>query len=164
MIVAGFDRYDLINTPMADGATFTIWFAGCTHKCPGCQNEELWDPKAGQYFGVEELFKLVIEETEKTNISAVTLLGGEPIQQDINELISLCTKLNNAGKTIWVYTGYDFDHVPPTLLEYIDYIKCGRYIEELKAKEGTFPITTNQKVYSMANGWKEITINREVAQ
>lgn len=160
MIVAGFDRYDLINTPMADGATFTVWFAGCTHGCKGCQNKVLWDKNNGEYFSAGELYDLIVRETRKTNIRVVTLLGGEPLQQDIKELRLLCQLLNRNGFKIWLYTGYDFSEVSESILRYIDYIKCGKYIEELKV-EGSFPITTNQKVYSKAGGWKPINIKGE---
>lgn len=163
MIVAGFDRYDLINTPMADGATFTVWFAGCTHGCKGCQNKELWDFNRGEYFSVQELHDLIVNETRKANISTVTLLGGEPLQQDLNELHELCILLFNSNFNIWIYTGYDFDQAESLLrpvMPFIYTIKCGKYIEELKV-EGRFPITTNQMVYSKAGGWKPINIKGE---
>ena len=161
MVVAGFDRYDLVNTPMADEPTFTIWFAGCTHGCKGCQNKLLWDSSKGEHFSPRELYDLIVKETQQTNIRTVTLLGGEPLQQNIYELCNLLYHLDISGYTVWVYTGYDFDEVPKDILEFADYIKCGRYIEELRAEEGSFPITTNQKVYSRAGGWKPITINKE---
>jgi anaerobic ribonucleoside-triphosphate reductase activating protein len=164
MVVAGLDRYDLVNTPIADGATFTIWFAGCTHKCPGCQNKALWDFNNGQNFTPQKLHDLIIKETQKTKIHTVTLLGGEPLQQNLNELHELCISLFKSNIDVWIYTGYDFDYAKSLLypvLPFIHTIKCGRYIEELKAEEGTFPITTNQKVYSRAGGWKPITINEE---
>lgn len=162
MIVAGFDRYDLVNTPMADEPTFTVWFAGCTHGCRGCQNMTLWDKNNGEYFSPRELHDLIIKETQKTNIHTVTLLGGEPLQQNTQDLLELLVLLDYTGFTIWVYTGYNFDEVPKGFLRYIDYIKCGRYIEELRVDDGSFPITTNQKVYSKAGGWKPIIINKEV--
>lgn len=146
MKVAGFDRYDLVNTPMADGATFTIWFAGCTHKCNGCQNMELWDSNAGKDFSCYELFNTIVKGTEQTNIHTVTLLGGEPLQQDIGDIELLCHMLKDAGYEIWLYTGYEIHEVPQLVLRYIDHIKCGRYDENLRV-EGRFPITTNQKVY-----------------
>lgn len=164
MVVAGFDRYDLVNTPMADGATFTIWFAGCTHGCKGCQNEELWDFNKGEHFSPQELHDLIIEETQKTKICTVTLLGGEPLQQNLNELHELCLLLYNSGIDIWIYTGYDFEYAESLLhpvMPFLHTIKCGKYIESLRAEEGSFPITTNQMVYSKAGGWKPITINKE---
>lgn len=163
MIVAGFDRYDLVNTPMADGATFTIWFAGCTHGCKGCQNKTLWDKNNGERFSPQELHDLIIKEAQKTKIHTVTLLGGEPLQQDLNELHELCISLFKSKMDIWLYTGYDFDHAKSLLspvLPFLHTIKCGKYIEELRV-DGSFPITTNQKVYSRAGGWKPITINKE---
>lgn len=164
MIVAGFDRYDLINTPMADGPTFTVWFAGCTHGCKGCQNKVLWDKNNGEDFSPYELFGLIVEETKKTKIRTVTLLGGEPLQQNIDDLVLLCHLLDRSGFKIWIYTGYEFDAVPNNVLRFIDYIKCGKYIEELRTEDGSFPITKNQKVYSKAGGWKPITINKEDIQ
>lgn len=160
MVVAGFDRYDLYNTPIADGATFTIWFAGCTHGCKGCQNTVLWDKNNGTHFTSEELLELVLTETQKTNIKSVTLLGGEPLQQDINELSALCAELNLVGKTIWVYTGYTYDEareIAPQIFEFIDYIKCGKYEEELRQEDGSFPITSNQELWHNNGGnWVRI--------
>lgn len=164
MRVAGFDRYDLTNTPMAGEPTFTIWFAGCTHGCKGCQNEELWDFNKGEYFSPQELHDLIIKETQKTNIHTVTLLGGEPLQQDLNELHELCISLFKSKFNIWLYTGYDFNHAESLLrpvMQFLHTIKCGKYIEELRAEDGSFPITTNQMVYSRAGGWKPIMINKE---
>lgn len=164
MKVAGFDRYDLHNTPQSAGATFTIWFSGCTHRCDGCQNQKLWDGNYGDIFTVDELYNLIEIETSKTKIHTVTLLGGEPLQQPIHEILDLCTLLNANGYEIWLYTGYKYEEVcsiAPTILQCIDYLKCGKYIEELRADEGTFPITTNQMVYSKAGGWKPINIKEE---
>lgn len=164
MIVAGFDRYDLVNTPIADTATFTVWFAGCTHGCKGCQNKELWNPDNGEYFSPQELHDLIIKETQKTNIRTVTLLGGEPLQQDLDELYELCISLFKSNFNIWLYTGYDFNHAGQLLhpvMEYLHTIKCGKYIEELRLEDGSFPITSNQMVYSKTGGWKPININKE---
>ena len=165
MVVAGFDRYDLTNTPFTDCPTFTIWFAGCTHGCPGCHNIQLWDPKHFQQFTVEEVAGLIVEETEKTNIRIVTLLGGEPLQQPLDELYRLCTMLHDAGKEIWIYTGYDFDdaiQIIYPVLPLISMMKCGKYIRELSAGEGAFPATTNQKLFKNIGGdmWQEVIINQ----
>lgn len=159
MVVAGFDRYDLHNTPMTDGATFTIWFAGCTHGCRGCQNVELWDANNGEYFSPYDIVDLIIKETKKTRIRTATLLGGEPLQQDIEELSTLCNMLSLLGFKIWLYTGYEFEDVPDCVLRNIDYVKCGKYVESLRI-DGRFPITTNQRVYQKCNGdW--ILLNKE---
>lgn len=164
MIVAGFDRYDLTNTPFADHPTFTLWFAGCTHGCPGCQNMQLWDPKYFEQYTAKEIADLIVKETEKTNICSVTLLGGEPLQQPLDELYELCTMLHDAGKDIWIYTGYDFDDAIALLypvLPLVSMLKCGKYIKELSAGEGAFPATTNQEVYkNIGNGmWEQMIFN-----
>lgn len=150
MRVAGFDRYDLHNTPGSDAPAFTLWFAGCSHKCRGCQNQELWDKNAGKEYDVVELVSLIFDQTKKSKINTVVLLGGEPLEQDLYELAELCNILDGAGYKIWLYTGYDYTQVSTKyskIQRCLEYIKCGKYDDTLLQPEGTFPITSNQELY-----------------
>lgn len=159
LVVAKFDRYDLINNPGLDTASFTIWFSGCDMHCDDCQNEVLWDKRRGTNYSVDDVVNLILCSSKRLNTKYVVLLGGEPLQQDRQELLSLCTALKSNGLKIWLYTGYEFCHIPNGILDNIHIVKCGRYIKELNS--GGFPASGNQRVLikSQDNTWDDVTNN-----
>lgn len=150
MKIAGFDRYDLINNPMDDSPSFTIWFGGCTFNCPDCQNPDLQVSDKWDEWSVKELTSLILENYDRYNVNSVVFLGGEPLQQNRQELLSLCSALHSVGLKIWLYTGYDLEQVDREIIQYLYMIKCGRYIREL-AQDG-FPASSNQKIYKVKAG------------
>lgn len=156
LTIAKFDRYDMINNPGDTTASMTIWFSGCSFRCKNCYNRKLWDSKFGSKHGAEAVAKIVKASCNKLGTKSVVLLGGEPLQQDKQELLSLCRLLNGAGLKIWLYTGYEFDDVDKDILEFIYTIKCGRYVDELR--QDGFPASSNQRVYrSIAGDFVDIT-------
>jgi anaerobic ribonucleoside-triphosphate reductase activating protein len=156
LTIAKFDRYDMANNPGDPTASVTIWFSGCNFRCKNCHNRKLWDSKHGNEYHTELVIKIVKAASAALGIKSVVLLGGEPLQQDKQELLSLCRLLNEAGLKIWLYTGYEFGEVDKDILQYIYTIKCGRYIDELRQDE--FPASSNQKVYrSIAGDFVDIT-------
>lgn len=156
LTIAKFDRYDMVNNPGDPTASVTIWFSGCSFRCKNCYNRKLWDSKYGNEHHVELVVKIVKAASTKLGVKSVVLLGGEPLQQDRQELLLLCRLLHEAGLKIWLYTGYEFDEVDKDILKYIYTIKCGRYIDKLK--QDGFPASSNQKVYrSIAGDFVDIT-------
>jgi len=159
MTIAKFDRCDLINTPRSDKPSFTIWFSGCTQKCIGCYNYILWDKSKGFSCDVNTILELIFKECERLNINNVVLLGGEPMEQDHNDLLILSNELYKHKYNIWLYTGWDFNEIPDNIKQNLYTIKCGRYDESLKC-DG-IPSSTNQKFYRInkCNKWEEIYFN-----
>lgn len=156
LTVAKFDRYDMVNNPMDSTASFTIWFSGCSFKCKGCYNEQLQDKSFGTKYEPHKIFFDIMNECRKLGIKSVVLIGGEPLQQNINDLLSLCKSLHGVGINVWLYTGYEFEDVDKSLLQYLYTIKCGRYNDEMK--QDGFPASSNQQVYrSIAGVWTNIT-------
>ena len=49
---------DTVDTD--DGITVSVWFQGCTHRCPGCHNQELWDYNDGVDRNDEDVIREVI--------------------------------------------------------------------------------------------------------
>ncbi len=129
-----------------DGLSTDLFFYGCTHKCKGCHNRELWEFVDYNY-SLDELLQ-VIEIADKSNI--VTLLGGEPLQQDIKSLLYLIQGIKQLDKKVAIYTGYEFQDVPDEILDVIDYIKTGKYLCNHKTPFGSFLASTNQIM------WKKI--------
>lgn len=148
LTIAKFDRYDMVNNPGDATASVTIWFSGCSFRCKNCHNRRLWNKKYGNEHSAKAVAKIVRAECNKLGLKSVVLLGGEPLQQDRQELLSLCRLLTEAGLKIWLYTGYDFQDVDEFgILEYIYTLKCGEYIDRLK--QDGFPSSSNQQVYRM---------------
>lgn len=155
LTVAKFDRYDMVNNPLDTTASFTIWFSGCTFKCKGCYNQQLQDKSFGIEYTPQQISN-IINKCKHLGIKSVVFIGGEPLQQNINDLLSLCKSLHDDGMNIWLYTGYEFDDVDKSLLQYLYMIKCGRYNEEMK--QDGFPASSNQQVYRLiAGAWENIT-------
>ena len=134
--------------------SFDIYIAGCSGspKCLGCHNPESWDFNIGRNF--DEVYFLEIKnkiDEFDIMIDNIMIFGGEPLDQDHDELINLLKSLSKLNKKIWLFTRYDLQDVPSNISVYLDYIKTGRYIEELKIdsniQHGINLATSNQKIF-----------------
>lgn len=134
-----------------------IYFQGCGFKCKGCHNPELWPVNHREAMDLtpEDIVRSI--NRHKDFHSAVVLLGGEPLHQNLNDIAKLVEMLHNEGYKVVLYTGYDFEDIKSYgFLQYVDILKCGRYIEELKT-DG-FPASSNQRVYINEGGtFKDVT-------
>ena len=50
--IAGTVRHSSVDGP---GVRYVVFFQGCPHHCPGCQNPETWNPAEGEETTAEEL-------------------------------------------------------------------------------------------------------------
>ena len=137
---------DMLN---GEGLRTVLWVAGCNHNCKGCHNPITWDIRGGIPFdeaAKEELF----EQLEKPYISGVTLSGGDPLhpanREDIGALIDeICARFPN--KTIWLYTGYDWEEVCGLpLIRKVDVVVDGEFVDALKDAKLHWPGSSNQRV------------------
>ena len=113
------------------GLRTSIYFAGCDHRCPGCHNPASWPFDAGEDKSVEDLMKVI-----RYNRFHVTFSGGDPMYQ-ASELIPLAKAITAMGLKIWCYTGFHYEQLREKspykeLLEYIDVLVDGPYVESLK--------------------------------
>lgn len=125
-------------------STWEIYVSGCKRKCEGCHNSELFDFGSGNPFDL----RMIDAMKEKMFFfDAISILGGEPLDQDEVEMRVLSKELRKVfpKKELWLFTGYNFSSVPEWIWQYYDYVKVGSYMETLK-KEG-FPSSSNQKLY-----------------
>jgi len=145
MRIAKYDRFDMLNNPGSDGPAFTIWFSGCTAKCPGCHNAGLWSRSHGSDYGIHDIMSMVMNDDIQREYDDIVLLGGEPLEQDLYELMDLVGILVLYGFRIWLYTGWEYEDVPGFFKNNCHFIKTGRYMAELKC-DG-FPASRNQRVF-----------------
>ena len=140
---------DIIEDTTVDGPGFrtSIYCAGCQHQCPGCHNPQSWDINAGSLMSVEDILKVVMDDP----FADVTFSGGDPMYQtegftELAQAIKL-----NSEKTIWCYTGFTFEALirqPRTraLLQYIDVLVDGPYVEALRNEDLLYCGSSNQRL------------------
>ncbi len=137
-----------------DGLRTVLWVAGCEHHCPNCQNPVTWDINGGIEFdndAEEELFK----KLSKPYISGITLSGGDPLHpQNRAEVARLIHKIKAAlpEKTVWVYTGYDWEDVRElAFMSEVDVLVDGKFDEKLKDIKYHWAGSRNQRVIEAKN-------------
>lgn len=138
--IAGFDDFDLNST---DGIAYSIYFQGCGFHCKGCHNPELQPFIGGEMYNVENLWEKIMKETS-ANYDYITLLGGEPMHQDLKELLKLLELFKGLRKVI-MYTGCELKDIPKDILDNLYAIKCGQYMQDLP--KGDKYASNNQKFY-----------------
>ena len=103
------------------GRRFALWTRGCTLRCPGCCNPELFKA-TGPETPVPELLARI---AGTPGIEGVSLLGGEPTEQP--DLIELCAGIRALGLTVMLYSGHLRAELDPALLAHVDLLVDGRY-------------------------------------
>jgi len=111
-----------------------IYIAGCSGSphCVNCHNKESWNFNQGDLYDNEYFKKLQTKVRNFNNlIDNIMLFGGEPLDQNHDELLHMLLDLKSLNKQIWMFTRYEIEEIPKEIKELCDYIKCGRYIPEL---------------------------------
>ena len=106
------------------GRRTAIWLQGCTIRCPGCCNPELFSRSGGREHTVAELLGQV-----PSGVEGVTVLGGEPLDQP-EGLTALAAAARASGLTVVVFSGYHREEVErraPGLLADVDVLVDGPY-------------------------------------
>ena len=137
------------------GCRVTLWVSGCIHHCKGCHNPETWDFNGGREFTDDDK-KMIFEILEKPYIKGITLSGGDPLCS-YNDILILIKEIKERfpNKDIWVFTGFTFDYVNKhmeELLNYVDVIVDGKYVEDLRDVSLKFRGSSNQNIWINKNG------------
>ena len=144
MKYAKIKKCDVANGP---GVRVSLFVTGCNHHCKNCFNKEAWDFNYGDDFTQKQESE-IIEDLKPDYITGLSLLGGEPFEKE-----------TYPNKEIWCYTGFTFDkqilgqmigeeHRETTkeMLDNIDYIVDGRFVDELKDPKLRFRGSSNQRI------------------
>mgnify|MGYP000077331979 CR=1 FL=1 len=117
---------------LGPGKRIGIWFNGCSHRCPGCSNPELWETQDRYKTTLETLMRLIEHICHNHTVDGFTLTGGDPFAQ-VTALKQLLPELAKFSTDILVYTGFDYEEVLqkyPALLSQIGVLIDGKYIQE----------------------------------
>ncbi len=163
---------DIANGP---GVRVSLFVSGCTHHCKGCFNAQAWDFDYGEPF-TKEIWEKIFADLDHDYVEGITLLGGEPMEPANQAgLLPFLKELKQRfpQKTIWCFTGYDFEKdilermvkesaITRELLALFDVMVDGRFMEERKNLSLKFRGSENQRILdvpcSLAQGvavWME---------
>lgn len=141
---------------LGPGLRAVVWFHGCGRKCKGCIASEMNNSREYEAHTAEELGYWV---SSCEGIEGVTLSGGEPLDQDIGGLcafLSLVRK-DNRQLSVIVFTGYLLEELlesdKKAVLDYIDVLVDGPYIEELNDNSGLRG-SSNQRIHFLTRRHK----------
>lgn len=155
------------------GIGVSLFVQGCDrahhgHPCFGCFNSPTWDPDGGKEF-TDATIDRIIELMAPEYINHLSILGGEPLDgrniEDLTKLLKVvCETYPN--KTIWLWTGYDFDPIlsrimsgkdpnMKALLEYVDVLVDGQFVNELKDPSLAFRGSSNQRIIDVRQSLKD---------
>ncbi len=153
------------------GIRVSLFVSGCTHHCKGCFNPETWNFNYGDDF-TPEVEDRVIEAMKPAYIKGLSLLGGEPFEpQNQEALLPFLRRVKAAypDKTIWCYSGYDFEkdmltgnlgpwEVTHEMLTLIDVLVDGEFVLEKKNPNLRFRGSENQRVIRVADSLSSDTV------
>ena len=165
MNYATIKKTDVANGP---GVRVSLFVSGCTHHCKGCFNSVAWDFQYGQAY-TKETEQEILQALAPDYIRGLSLLGGEPLEPENRAaVLALVKKVrkNSPQKTIWCYTGYDFDKdlmawleagdpVITELLPLLDVIVDGEYKEECRNLRLPFRGSENQRILDVPLSLKD---------
>lgn len=148
-----------------EGVGVSLFVQGCPFHCNGCFNPETWDFNGGNEWTKTEELKF-LELVNRPYIKRVSILGGEPLcKENAEGVLRLIAQIPD-DKQIWIYTGFLYetltssvctDDLETTLwkaeikdiLNSIDVLVDGQYIEDLKDIRLQFRGSSNQRIIRM---------------
>lgn len=168
MNYATIKKIDVANGP---GIRVSLFVSGCTHHCKGCFNPETWNFNYGSPF-TEEVEQQIFDYLKPDYIKGLSLLGGEPFEPENQKvLLPFLRRMKELypDKTVWCYSGYDFEkdmltgslgpwEITKEMLSYIDILVDGEFVIEKKNPNLRFRGSENQRVIIVADSMEHDSV------
>ena len=135
-------RGSIVDGP---GIRTVLYLQGCDLHCEGCHNPSTWNINNGKKVTIDSLVEEIVN---KSMTKKITISGGEPLLQ-AKSVLELSKKLKSKNFNITLYTGYELEDVSNELLEYLDYIKVGRYEKDKRCTTVDYIGSTNQRFINL---------------
>ena len=161
MHIGGIVEDDIVDCD--SGVAVSLFTAGCPHRCKGCHNSILWDYNYGEDEDIKEIISRLIYLIGKNDIQRqFSVLGGEPLcPENIEDDARIINEIRAKYPSIkiYVWTGYEFENLPDSeelknILNNIDVLIDGPFIEELKDTRLKLRGSSNQHIRLKSNDWK----------
>ncbi len=147
-------KMDVSNGP---GVRVSVFMQGCAFNCKNCFNPETHDFNGGKDF-TDDTIERILNLCDKDYIAGLSILGGEPMHPlNIEGTAKLSERFKKQypNKTVWVWTGYLFDHLrDKEVLKYIDVLVDGQFVDELKDYSLMWRGSKNQRVIDVQKSLK----------
>ncbi len=150
------------DTNNGEGFRVSLFVSGCNIHCKKCHNKMAQDFNYGVKY-TQDTENRIINLMSKKYIRGFSLLGGEPFDNLMDDwLIKLLKRIKKTfpKKTIYCWTGYNFedlikDNNSIKLLQYIDMLRDGEYIDDLKNLNRWLGGSENQRYIDVQKSLKE---------
>ena len=147
---------DIIPDTIVDGPRMrtSIYLSGCFHGCKGCHNPSSWKLENGK----DTEFSVLIDKIREYGHKRLTISGGDGLCYQYKELLEFLKVLKKEipDINIWLYTGYTFEEIiidedRKPILNYIDVLVDGKFMENLKSKDCLYRGSTNQRLIKVSD-------------
>lgn len=140
------------------GRRFALWVQGCSIRCPGCCNPEMFvADKGGRLVEPRELVEQILATPD---IEGLSVLGGEPFEQP-GPLAEVCRAVKAAGKSVMLYSGYTLEELKgkqsadvDALLATADLLLDGRYDATKPERTRRWVGSTNQVLHFFSDRYR----------
>lgn len=149
-------KMDIANGP---GVRVSVFMQGCPFHCKNCFNPETWDFEGGKEF-TDETINKVLDLCGKDEVKGLSILGGEPMHPSNIEgtaKLAKAFKEKYPNKNLWAWSGFKFDQdlKGKEVLNYLDVLVDGQYVDELSNPKLAWKGSENQRVIDVQNSLKQ---------
>ena len=145
-----------------EGVRVTLFVSGCPNHCKNCFQPQTWDFEFGRPFTAETEEEL-LTMLKPDYINGLTVLGGEPFEpSNQRSLLPFLRRVRETypKKNIWCFSGFTYEElktdgshprceVTDEMLDQLDVLVDGRFVEELKDISLRFRGSSNQRLIDM---------------
>lgn len=136
------------------GRRFALWMQGCTIRCPGCCNPQMFAAEGGAEHETAALARTIAAQP---GLEGVSILGGEPFEQPA-ALADLTRRVKDAGLSVMIYTGYTLEALraradadTDAALAATDLLVDGRFDQALYETKRRWIGSSNQRLHFLSD-------------
>lgn len=132
--------------------SYEIYVQGCTRNCKGCHNPEAQSFDGGKEWEIKEFFDVLDKKLtpfiEGGLVEKIYVTGGDLLCWDEATAKEFGDHLAKHFLYLqrWLFTGAEQEELPIWVWWHFNIVKCGRYREDMRNPQGTFPASKNQKL------------------
>lgn len=147
-------KTDIAN---GSGVRVSLFVSGCRNHCKGCFQPQTWDFEYGQPF-TKDTEDEIMKALRPSWIQGFSILGGEPMEPENQKtLLPFIKRIRQeySDKDIWLYSGYFYEEIKDCeLLQYVDVLVDGPFVEEMKDPSLAFRGSRNQRILNVPESLK----------